>query len=453
MLALLLAVASLPGPQREPVRAQEVWERVFVVQVEDFAPLSEVLWDTTVQMGEGFYIGPAEPSPLKPSAALIDKLVSPALTRLATKDASLEVREAAERTLSALRAPPPAPSAEQEVTRRGWSASSLDLAQLERELEQREATGAAIGFLHHVAQLSASHPLRQSLGERLLAAAPDEHSHARLFAIGAVATSSPRELDRALRGVLREHLDTDAPRAQVARLALARCVARTDPHSSAKDPSDELQLEVAKLLRERLGDSDAPRRRATWIAAAWLERSRALAHAVRDASLRAELEARVKSASAPRDVDAGALALSVLGDLWSAESIRERFASRPTTRLALALALLNDRSMIEAVQKWAQAQSSPSARIDAALAQTLLGDKSVISDWIARCDATQSANALELVRGLDAFGDTRAVQPLLAISENMELTAEVRVAAIHALGAVCSLDPLQHTLARAYTGG
>jgi len=453
MLAFLLAVASLSGPQREPVRAQEVWERVFVVQVEDFAPLSEVLWDTTVQMDEGFYIGPAEPSPLKPSAALIDKLVAPALTRLATKDASLEVREAAERTLSALRAPPPAPNAEKEVARRGWSANSLDLAQLERELEQRQATGAAIGFLHHVAQLSVGHPLRQSLGERLLAAAPDEHIHARLFAIGAVATSSPRELDRALQHVLLKSLDADAPHAQIARLALARCVAREDPSSSATDPSGELQLEVAKLLRERLGDSDAPRRRATWIAAAWLERNRALARGARDAELRAELKARLGAASAPRDVDAGALAFAVLGDFSRAESTRERFAARPTTRLALALALLNDRSMIEVVQKWAQAQSSPSARIDAALVRALLGDKSVVNDWIARCDAAKSASAFELVRGLDAFGDTRAVQPLLAIGENTELTDEVRVAAIHALGAVCSLDPLQRTLARAYTGG
>jgi hypothetical protein len=45
------------------------------------------------------------------------------------------------------------------------------------------------------------------------------------------------------------------------------------------------------------------------------------------------------------------------------------------------------------------------------------------------------------------------VQPLLKFSENTELTDEVRIAAIHALSAVCSPDPLQRTLARAYTGG
>jgi hypothetical protein len=453
MLAFLLAVASLPGPQREPVRSQEVWERAFVVQVEEFAPLSAALWNYTLLSDEGCYIGPKSPSPPKPSGALIDEVVAPALKRLVTKDASLEVREASERALHAVLAPPPAATAEKEVSRRGWSASSLDLAQLERELEQHEATGEAIGFLHHVAQLSAGHPLRQSLGERLLAASPDEHIHARLFAIGAVATSSPRELDRALQGVLCEHLDADAPQAQIARLALARCAARTEPHSSAADPSRERQLEVAKLLRERLGDSNAPRRRATWIAAAWLERSRALAHGARDAGLRAELKARFSAASAPRDVDAGALALAVLGDFSSAESIRERFAARPTTRLALAVALLDDREMIEAAQKWEQAQISPSARVDAALAQVLLGDKSVVRDWIERCDDAKPASILELVRGLDAFGDTSAVQPLLKFSENTELTDEVRIAAIHALSAVCSPDPLQRTLARAYTGG
>lgn len=452
MLAFLLAVASLSGPQREPVRAQEVWERAFVVQFEEIAPLSAALWNYTLLLDEGFYIGPKPPSPPKPNGALIDGVVAPALERLATKDASIGVRDAAQRTLRALRAPPPAPNAEQEVARRGWSARSLDLAQLERELEQHEATGAAIGFLHHVAQLSASHPLRQSLGERLLAASPDEHIHARLFAIGAVATSSPRELDRALRSVLREQLDTDAPHAQIARLALARCVAREGPSSSATDPSGELQLEVAKLLRERLDDAVAPRRRATWIAAAWLERNRALARGARDAGLRAALKDRFGAASAPRDVDAGALALAVLGDFGSAESIRECFAARPSARLALALALLDDRSMIESVQKWEQALISPSARLDGALARALLSDRSIVSDWIERCDDAEPASILELIRGLDAFGDTNAVKPLMTFSENTELADEARIAAIHALGAVCSPDPLQRTLARAYTG-
>jgi HEAT repeat protein len=109
--------------------------------------------------------------------------------------------------------------------------------------------------------------------------------------------------------------------------------------------------------------------------------------------------------------------------------------------------------MIEAAQKWEQTQMSPSARVDAALAQVLLGDKSVVRDWIERCDDAKPASILELVRGLDAFGDTNAVQPLLKFSENTELTDEVRIAAIHALSAVCSPDPLQRTLARAYTGG
>jgi hypothetical protein len=455
---LALAAVVAVAPQRE------AWERAIVVQLDEAADLRAAVWEAH-EFGDACF-GPVSTvrHPLRPTEATVRAKVVPVLVLLAESDPEPAIRAAAVAARATLEAEVWCPDPAAALAQLGWTPDALDLAQLERALhapaEPSHDSSDVLLHLQIVSRLLGADPLRIELASRL-ARESDEtkrHSNAHLFAIGAAATASSHEVDVALRRVLFSALDSDADAAQIARLALARCAARPGPGTNKLPSVDELERDSRRELRERFDDSNAARRRATWLAAAWLERGRVQAREAPDEELRVELRAFFANADEPLDVAALSLSLAILKDTPSRLAIRRRFLSaapRASAYVALALALHDGWDAADsglAVEAWSKTLQRPAERLDAALALALLGDKSEVNTWIEALPTAESESISHLARALAAVGDLRAVDPLLAALQDKRFSTASRLELLRALVAVCDPNASARRLSRYFTG-
>ncbi len=456
VLAALVAVA----PQRE------AWERAIVVQLDEVADLRAAVWKASEFEDMCFPPERAVRYPLRPTERVVRGQVVPALVLLALSDPEPAIRAAAVAARATLEADVWSPDPAAALAQLGWTPVALSLAELDGALHaptaQPEDSSDVLLHLQLVSRLPGGDPSRLELASRL-ARESDEtkrHPNAHLFAIGAVATASSLEVDVALRRVLFSALDSESEAAQIARLALARCAVRPGPGTIRLPSAGELERDPRRELRERFDDSNAARRRATWLAAAWLERGRVRAHEAPDEELCVELRERLAHADEPLDVAALSLSLAILNDTESRPLIRRRFASAvphasgPSTRgpsayVALASALLED---WETAESWSTTFTRPAERLDAAVVLALLGDKREAKVWLESLTAEESEATRHVARALAAIGDSRAVEPLLAALQNERFSTPSRLELLRALVAVCDPNASRRRLSRYFTG-
>jgi len=393
--------------------------------------------------------------PLAPTPAKVTELVLPVLGRLAEAEANSSVREAARVALASVQEAEWSELPATALREIGWTVDAATLERIGLALEQPRAAPEALAPLTEVAALRFDDPLRAELASRLTRRSEESQREriGLLFVIGAVATPAASST-AALHSALFDALDDEADTACVARLALARCATRTSVALSRAPAHLELERAARTELHRRFDDSDPSRRRATWLAAAWLERGRAQVREEADVELVAELRKRFRRAETTPDAAASALSLALVDDHECLPALREHFAaaSAPHAYLALALALFDDRTSIEPIEAWSHAAQNESHRIDGSLAIALLGDKSAPVFWIELLTDRNLTPTVELARQLAAIGDTRAVDPLIASICRTDLGADVRVELIRALADICGPNSPRRTVAYWFSG-
>ena len=158
------------------------------------------------------------------------------------------------------------------------------------------------------------------------------------------------------------------------------------------------------------------------------------------------LEAFLRTRS-PEPAAACALALGLFRDRGQSEQIRDRMERTASSALlragAPALGLLGDRSQIPYLRAlMADSAHEAETMRAAAIGLTMLGDFEVVPQLLRTLQECAGSSSLErslrACEVLGVVGDRRAVEPLIELLAAPDTQPVVRVAAIRALGKVCS---------------
>ncbi|MBI5431951.1 MAG: HEAT repeat domain-containing protein [Planctomycetes bacterium] len=271
-------------------------------------------------------------------------------------------------------------------------------------------------------------------------------------ALGRIARATSEPLDIDMRAALLGALDSrDLFVRRFALVALARAGSSVEDAAVSAAASDEVR---SRLLAEL---ADGKSGSVSWAALALGVLERRLQRAGGTASprtLAALLHAR-KSARGGEERGALAVALGLVGDPAARDPLQAALSEERSPEnqgdLALALGLLGDRSALEPIRAiLARARYQPNLLHSAAIGLGLLGDVKLVPDLVellARSSTQASQGAVASALGL--IGDSRSVEPLLALSESEDVTAGARAFALVALGMVGdrALLPWRATLA------
>ena len=267
------------------------------------------------------------------------------------------------------------------------------------------------------------------------------------LALGALGDGDSDPLDCAIRKTLKE-LSTSAGRATsgLSLIALARQAGKP----GTGEGFEENLLDVGNFLLEGLGERLASDRQWPVLATG------VLGHGLREAGvdspvaerLVAKLRELLLGANMSWKLGPLAIGIGLLGDIESAERLREKLTSTRDSEtrgyVALGLGLLGDREAIEPLQEVvADSRYKPELMRQTAIALGLLGDKEImkrLADMLA--DAKGLATQAAVSSALAMIGDRRAIDPLVEMLENDELTEIARGFAAVALGIVADKELL-----------
>lgn len=335
---------------------------------------------------------------------------------------------------------PPSASLESQV--RYLLATLLDDDQ--PQMVRTHAPTALARLLHGDPDLSAA--LRSEVVEVLLAATA-RHSRERLavrrsaiVALGEIADADGDPLDREVRARLAECVSKgDIPSRHFAVMALARIGGR--PGTGVGEPLGASE-EVAELLMPQLARGKSGIRPWAGLGLGVLgyhlrEQGELLGYDVANALLHS-----ASSAKNPTDVAAYCLAVGLIGDSRARDAVAAQLERvhdlEMRSHVALGLGMVGDRSSVEALSAvMDESLHEPLSMEAAALGRALAGDPTLVDELVERlklCDCQVST--LGVCRGLAWSGDHRALEPLLALLADGDLTAGTRANAVEALGRI-----------------
>jgi HEAT repeat protein len=261
------------------------------------------------------------------------------------------------------------------------------------------------------------------------------------LALGAVGGVDQRELDVKVRATLeRIALGGERQSRSFALIALAQRAART--HSAT------VAAETRAFLAERLSDGKSHERAWAALALGVLERERKAPNEVNAQSTRALLVSTLKDCGSPEEVGALAIGCGLASDLDAVPVLITKLERTADVRvqgyLAVALGLLGDARATQPLKAvLADARFRPELLRSAAIGLAMLEDRTLVPtlvDTLSTATSLASQGAAASVIGW--IGDKRAVDPLLKLLANRDVTASARGYAAVALGRVCDRDRL-----------
>ncbi len=161
----------------------------------------------------------------------------------------------------------------------------------------------------------------------------------------------------------------------------------------------------------------------------------ALRDALRDCTTPADLGAYAIGAGIARDADAKTILREKLK--MTREAIARGY-------LAVALGLLDDRDAISDIQTIVkESKYQPELLRQAAIGLGLLGDRTLVPDLVKMlADARALSVQASVASALGFIGDSRSVDPLVALLERKDVTDSARGLAAAALGLLADKEPL-----------
>ena len=263
--------------------------------------------------------------------------------------------------------------------------------------------------------------------------------HGCVIGLGLVGDASDTELDREIRKALEKTIvDGDLLGRNLALISLAKVTSRPGPDGSLV-AATEGTLQLCNHL------ATAKSRSRPWAALALGVQGHRLLELGQDLSdeTSAKIRASLDDCGSPEDVGAYALALGLRRDVASVPSLLERlFAfSDDNARgsIALGLGMIGDDGATGVLRRlMPEAAYRPDLLRPTAIALALLNDKSMV-DYLIRQIAETDSSARRAMHlwALAEVGDVRAVDPVLAMLTDPEVPTLARGIATLAVGFIC----------------
>ncbi|MFT7670295.1 MAG: HEAT repeat protein [Planctomycetota bacterium] len=268
---------------------------------------------------------------------------------------------------------------------------------------------------------------------------------AMLVSLGELGDADDDELDIEIRKILRDAVGSaDAPSRVLARVSWARVLS----HPGTGNNTTIALEEGRNWLLQDLSRGRSTTRAWTALAIGILGFERGRNGLEVSPTLSRSLRMAARKYKSPRDIGAMCIAMGLAGDTDSSEDLEEQLTRNADDGLrgsaAIALGLLRSAKSREAITALiSKAEHRPILLRELATALILLGDHSALPQLIhglrqAKSLADQSAHAFAIGR----IGDQRAVQPLLEILRDEDLSETTQAFAAAALGVIANDSPL-----------
>lgn len=166
------------------------------------------------------------------------------------------------------------------------------------------------------------------------------------------------------------------------------------------------------------------------------------------ATSKEELRNALKAANAPNQVGAYSIGVGIAKDTEAQGLLLDKLANIADNQargyVAVGLGLMNARDSIKPIQDIVRdSKYKPDLLKQAAIGLGLMGDKDLVPDLVKMLqEAKGQATYAAISSALGFIGDSRSIDPLVAMLKNKELTPIARGFAAVALGIVADKEPL-----------
>ncbi len=160
------------------------------------------------------------------------------------------------------------------------------------------------------------------------------------------------------------------------------------------------------------------------------------------------LRKALDDAASPEQVGAFSIGMGIAGDLEGKKVLETKLAKTSEQNakgyITIALGLMDDREAVDEIQAIVKdSKYKPDLLKSAAIGLGLLGDKSLVPDLIEMLgDAKGLSSQAAIASALGFIGDSRSIEPLVAMIKKKEITDSARGFAAVALGIVADKEPL-----------
>jgi HEAT repeat protein len=311
-----------------------------------------------------------------------------------------------------------------------------------------------------LAEMPGDYWMRRSVAARFLedikklSKEKDEVKQSCIIALGQIGDCDADDVDRDIRNGLMAVKDelSDQMARNFALIALAQCAGRPgagqgDPLAGLNDPKDKKASPRSFLLNELAkGKSGAK----PWAALALgvMERSLVDNKFSPASESKGALQQELKDAKSPIEIGAYAIALGIAQASDAQEALRDKLETigdlEARGYLAVAIGLIDDRSAIERLQELIR-KSKYNADLlkSAAIGLGLLGDKQIVPELISMLnEASGLSSQAAISSALGFIGDSRSIDPLIALLQDKQKTDNARGFAAVALGIVADKEDL-----------
>lgn len=259
-------------------------------------------------------------------------------------------------------------------------------------------------------------------------------------ALGMLSVLGASEIDTAARKTLEAVIKEkrgDMQMRDFAAIALAQIGGR-----GTGEAAETERAVIRHFLLETARRGDSHLRRWAGLAVGVMERAVVDAGGSTPYAVRESLRALFDEARTPLDVGALAIGIGISRDSEATRYLTAKLQDHSDAGtqgyLCVALGLVDARAAVPAIESVvAKSRFKPELLRQAAIGLGLLGDKDVVPKLVTMLGEAQGySSQAAIATALGFIGDTRSIDPLVAMLENSELTAGARGFAAVALGIV-----------------
>jgi HEAT repeat protein len=272
------------------------------------------------------------------------------------------------------------------------------------------------------------------------------------LALGVVGDSDEDPVDKAIRASLMKVKDdlSDQQVRNFALIGLAQASGR--PGHGAGDPiygvnAKDKKENARTFLKDELSKGKSAVKPWSGLAIAVMERELDDAKELSSPDMKLVLRGALGESKSPEDLGAFAIACGLVKDtgakdllIHNLDQVRDIEARGYT---AIGLGLMDEQSAIPAIQDIVKKTKYQAELLkNAAIALGLLGDKQLVPDLVEMLKtSTGLSSQAAISSALGYIGDSRSVEPLVALMNNQEVSALARAFGAVALGIIADKEP------------
>jgi HEAT repeat protein len=317
----------------------------------------------------------------------------------------------------------------------------------------------AMGRLLTAGDVAADFPFRAAIAGVLISSMSKESTHqdamkqSCALALGVIGDSDEDPIDKEIRSALiqvKEDL-VDQQVRNFALIGLAQAAGR--PGQGAGDPIAGVNTKDKKenartFLQGELSKGKSNVKPWSGIAISVMERSLDDAKFASSSDMKLALRSSLAESKTPEDLGAFAIACGIVKDKGASETLIKNLEEvhdiEARGYTCVGLGLMDEQKAAGDIQKiLTKNKYNPDLLKSAAIGLGLLGDKQLVPDLVEMLGTAQGLSSQAAISSALGFiGDSRSVEPLVAMMKDDQKTALARAFAAVALGIIADKEPL-----------